>query len=157
VSHPAAYDMRPGRTPAEPRNFGIECVFLTCYNSDFEVLAVFLRQFGIHMHCAETLEKADFLMTVTDATVLVSDPTFGDGSWQEAAGMIESFHPGAALVVVADEKDSEFRTRALDRGVYILLSKPVRVSSLRQAVQAAHHISLNRSTARLERGPKIGK
>jgi DNA-binding NarL/FixJ family response regulator len=143
MTHPAA---AIGRDKAftEPRSSRIECVFLTCFNSDFQVFAVLLRRSGIYMHCAETLERADFLMTVTGATVLLADPVFEDGTWGEAAAMLESFHPRAALVVVADGEDGEFRINALDRGVCGLLSKPLRMSDLRDAVQAAHRISLNR-------------
>jgi DNA-binding NarL/FixJ family response regulator len=145
MAQPAAHDIA---RETESQKCCIECVFLTCFNSDFQVFAVLLRRSGIHMYCAETLEKADFLMTMTDATVLLSDSAFVDGNWYEAAAMLASFHPKATLVVVADDNDSEFRTKALNRGVCQLLSKPLRMSNLRESIQTAHRISQNRSNGR---------
>jgi len=51
----------------------IECVFLTCLQSDFSFLSTVLYYSGIRMHRADTLEEADFLLTVTSSTVFLSD------------------------------------------------------------------------------------
>ena len=144
MSHPAAVVTRREKAFTEPPTSRIECVFLTCFNSDFQVFAVLLRRSGIYLHCAETLERADFLMTATGATVLLTEPQFADGTWQEAAKMLASFHPRAALLIVAGEEDGELRTRALDRGAYGVLPKPLQMSALRDAVQGAHRMSQSR-------------
>ncbi len=141
MSHSAAVVTRREKAFMEAPDSRIECVFLTCFNSDFQVFAVLLRRSGIYLHCAETLERADFLMTATGATVLLSDPEFSDGTWHEAAKMLTSFHPRAALLVVAGDEDGELRTKALDRGAYGVLPKPLQMSALRDALQGAHLMS----------------
>jgi len=45
------------------------------------------------MHRAETLDEADFLLTVTGATAFVSDVTFPDGTWRDALAMVAEVHP----------------------------------------------------------------
>lgn len=115
------------------RNCTIDCVFLTCFDSDFQVFASLLHFSGIRIHGADTLEKADFLLTVTDATVLLSDTVFLGGSWTDAGQMLASIHPGVGLVIIVDEDDNELRTEAYD-----LVSRPLRMSQLYQAIRRAH-------------------
>src|SRR5579859_4757709 len=111
---------------------GIDCVFLTCFAADFQVFAALLRFSGIRLHRAETIDQADFLLTVTEATVLVSDTLFLDGTWEQAADMIGNVHPRVTLVVVADERDDELH------GSSEIVSKPLRMGELRHAIRSAH-------------------
>ena len=116
----------------------IHCVILTCFDAEFEVYATLLRSSTIRMHCAGTLEQADFLLTVTGAGVLLSDTTFLDGSWEEAAGMLANLHPGVRLVATVDAVDGISPAHARSRGAYDLVVKPLRVGSLRRAILDAH-------------------
>src|SRR5579864_4332134 len=102
----------------ESRDCGIDCVFLTCFNSEFQVFAVLLGHSGVRMHCADTLEQADFLLSVTGAKVLLSDAVFLDGTWYEAAQMLADVHSSVTLVVVLDEVEEVFWADALHRGGY---------------------------------------
>ena len=129
--------------PAEPQASGIDCVFLTCFNSEFQVFAVLLRSSGIRMHCADTLEQADFLLAVTGAKVLLSDSVFLDGTWLQAAEMLADVHSSVTLVVVLDEVERMFWADALNRGGYDLASKPLRLGNLHQAIQNAHQSAMN--------------
>ena len=74
---------------------------------------------------AETLEEADFYLTVTGATVLLTDVTFLDGTWRDALRMASETHPRAAAIVVAEAVDYSLLSDAYDRGACGLLWKPV--------------------------------
>jgi DNA-binding NtrC family response regulator len=125
--------------PAQPQRSGIDCVFLTSFDAEFAVFASLLRSCGIRMHRADTIEQADFLLTVTEASVLLSDAFFLEGTWDDAAYMLAVAHPSVALVVVVEEMDGAFRMEALNRGVYDLVSRPLLMSKLRQVIWAARH------------------
>ena len=66
--------------PLEERHNGIDCVFLTCFASEFSFLALVLRYSQIRLHRAETLEEADFLLLAIGATAFLTDVTFQCGS-----------------------------------------------------------------------------
>lgn len=94
----------------------IDCVFLTCFESELEVYAALLRPSGIRIHSADTLERAEFLLIVTGATVVLTDELFLDGSWVEAANLVARLHPRVGLVVVLPAEDNVARTEALRGG-----------------------------------------
>jgi DNA-binding NtrC family response regulator len=106
------------------------------------VFAVLLGYSGIRMHCADTIEKADFLLTVTGAKVLLSDSVFLDGTWYEAAEMLADVHSSATFVVVLDEAEKTLWADALQRG-YDVASRPLRLDKLHQAVHNAHETAVN--------------
>lgn len=83
-------------------------MFLTCFCSDFSFLASVLCYSSVRMHRADTLDEADFLLTVTSSTVFLSDTRFLDGSWREALHMISEVHPHVAALVVADAVERPF-------------------------------------------------
>jgi DNA-binding NtrC family response regulator len=128
---------------AEPQGSGIECVFLTCFNSEFQVFAILLGHSGVRMHCADTLEQADFLLTVTGAKVLLSDAVFLDGTWFEAAEMVADVHSSVTLVVVLDEVEKALWADALHRGGYDLAPKPLRLSTLHRAILNAYRTAMS--------------
>jgi DNA-binding NtrC family response regulator len=138
---PFERDIRRGSSATVEPKTGIDCVFLTCLDDDFDLFGGLLRVSGIRLHRADTVEVADFLLTVTEATVLLSDMLFLDGAWDTAADMIGSFHPGVSLLIALDERTSELPSGALRRAVYELVSRPMRLTPLRQAIQAAHRAS----------------
>ena len=143
ASRQSAASMQRGDRAAEPAKAGIDCVFLTCLDDDFELFAGLLRVSGIRLHHAATVEQADFLLTVTDATVLLSDTLFLDGTWTIAASMLASFHPGVSLLVTVEDRDRE-SPEAIRRAASDLILRPMRLSRLREAVQTAHQAAQKR-------------
>ncbi|HZT31499.1 MAG TPA: hypothetical protein VFA33_16540 [Bryobacteraceae bacterium] len=119
------------------RRPGIHCVFLTCFDAEYQVFAELLRYFGIRLYAADTVEKSDFLLTVTEATVLLCDTLFLDGDCDSAVDMLAAFHPHVSLVLIADEADrarwpKAFRCRACG------LARPLRMTEIRAAIRLAH-------------------
>jgi DNA-binding NarL/FixJ family response regulator len=123
--------------PTGATKHGINCVFLTCFDSDFYFLANVLLG-SIRMHRAETLEQADFLLTVTEGTVLLTDVSFLDGFWHEAADMLAQFHPMVAFLVLADERDRQFVSEAPNRGACGILWKPLEFIEVSRSIRTAH-------------------
>jgi len=62
----------------------INCVVLTSFHSEFTFLRNVFGHTGIRMHYAESVDRTDFLPTVTDRTVLLADVMFVDGFWQHS-------------------------------------------------------------------------
>jgi len=131
--------MTPEPSPqAASRKSGIDCVFLTCLDSDFAVFHGLLRSSRIRMHRARTMDEADFLLTVTEATVLLSETVFLDGTWIDAARMLANVHPSVRLLVMMDTIETACSADALRRGAFTVVCKPIRLNDLRRAIQAAH-------------------
>jgi DNA-binding NarL/FixJ family response regulator len=147
-SQAAAPQKRVGPTGATKH--GINCVFLTCFDSDFYFLANVLLG-SIRMHRAETLEQADFLLTVTEGTVLLTDVSFLDGFWHEAADMLAQFHPMVAFLVLADERDRQFVSEAPNRGACGVLWKPLEFIEVSRSIRTAHEASGERMIWQQER------
>jgi DNA-binding NtrC family response regulator len=137
--------------PPEAVKYGIDCVLLTCFESDFIFWEPFFRPVGIRMRRAQTLEEADFLLTVTDGTVLLMDVVFLDGSWDDALTMLARFHPLVASLVIADKVDGTFVSDALNHGAFGVLWKPIELDKLRRSIRSASEASEERSLWRRDR------
>jgi DNA-binding NtrC family response regulator len=103
-----------------------------------------LGQAGIRVHRACTVERADFLLIATQATVLVLDTTFLDGSWVEALAMTAHVHPLVAPLICADRIDREFVANARERGAFDILWRPIELERLRSSIWTAHEVTLER-------------
>lgn len=125
----------------------IECVYLTCFQWDFFFLAEVLGHCRIRLHRAETLEEADFLLTVGGGTVLLSDVTFLDGSWREALRMTCEVHPHVALLIVAEDVDRRFLRDAFAEGACGFLWKPHLIDRTISLIRAADEAAGNRAKA----------
>jgi len=123
---------------------GVDCVVLSCFADDVRFLATLLGLSRIRLHRADTLDEADFLITATGATVLVTDSRFLDGSWQHAAEMLRQRHPLLPAIVLAEVIESGSLSRAGDLGVFDICWKPPQFAILRAAVQRAHEATLDR-------------
>lgn len=123
----------------------IDCVCLTCFESSFLFFASLLRSTRIRLHRAETLSEAGFLLTVTGATVLLTDIVFLDGSWRDAVELLAGFHPRVEPVVIAEPIDAPFVSDALERGACAVIWKPFDFTCLRRLIQAADEASANRA------------
>ena len=132
-----------GESNAEMRS-AIDCVYLSCFAGDARFLASILGLARVRLHRAETLEEADFLITATAATVVLSDMMFLDGSWQHAAAMVRRLHSLLTVLVVADPVDRVELANGASHGVFNICWKPYEVVDLRRAIQAAHDATMDR-------------
>lgn len=124
--------------------YPLHCVFLSCFRSNIEFLQHLLSFSGIRIHRADTLEQADFLLTVTGSTVLISDTIFLDGAWQDALDMLLSLHTRVSFVVAADPVDSGFIADAIDCGACAIVSKPLDFSEIMRTIRTLHEAVLER-------------
>jgi DNA-binding NtrC family response regulator len=124
--------------PNAARGFRVDCVFLSCFASECQFFRNVLCCDGIRLHVADTLETADFLLTVTGSSVLISDVVFLDGSWRDALALVARVHPHAGFLVVADQVDRSFVSDAPDCGALGVLWKPFTIEDLRRWIQTAH-------------------
>ena len=126
-------------------DYGIDCVFLTCFDFRFQLFAELLRQGEIRMHRAETLDQADFVLSVTGAAVLLSDVVFFDGSWKDAIEMVTCLHPLVVTAIIADNEDRECLSQASDFGAFAVLWRPFDVSRLRRLIKIANEAAQERA------------
>jgi hypothetical protein len=96
--------------------FSIQCVFLTCFENDYRVVGTILAYGGIRIHRAETLDQADFILTVTGGTVVLTDSVFLDGTWEDTLEMCAHLHPTVSALVISHPEDRDFVEGATDRG-----------------------------------------
>ena len=99
--------------PKAPLDLHINCVVLSSFRSEFTFLQDVFRLTGLRMHYAESLDQADFLLTVTESTVLLSDMMFEGGNWQSALCLLREHHPLVTMLVIAEEVDWPFLTRSV--------------------------------------------
>jgi len=130
----------------------IACVFLTCFRSDFAFLANLLHYSGIRMHRAETVEEADFLLTVTGSTVFLSDVTFVEGTWRDALAMAGGVHPLVASLIVADPVDWPYLSDAFSCGACAVVWKPVDLNDAIHMIRVADQASRDRAIVHRQAG-----
>ena len=70
--------------PSRRGDSSIHCVVLSSFRSDFSYLQNVFRLAGMRMKHAESLDQADFLLTVTESTALLADFCFEGGNWRDA-------------------------------------------------------------------------
>jgi len=124
----------------------IHCVFITCFSHDIEFFQRLLLYSEIRFHRAETLDEADFLLTVTGSKVLISDTVFLDGSWEDALDMLLHVHPRSSFLVAADPIDLKFVGDAINRGACAILWKPLELGELMRLVRTVHEAAMERRT-----------
>ena len=124
--------------------FSIQCVFLTCFESDYRVANTLLGYGRVQIHRAQTLDEADFILTVTGATVVLTDSLFLDGTWEDALEMCAHVHPTVSSLVIADPADRDFVAHATDRGASAIFWRPLPIAQLRKILVSAHEAALRR-------------
>jgi DNA-binding NarL/FixJ family response regulator len=122
----------------------IECVYLTCFRPEFSCLAIVTQYSRVRMVQAESLDEADFVLTVTGARVLLTDVSFPDGSWREALYMAAEMHPHAASVIVADPVDRPYLGDAYMRGACGVLWKPIDFAEAIRLIRTVDQASRDR-------------
>jgi DNA-binding NtrC family response regulator len=128
----------------------IECVILTAFDSQFNLLKNIWALAGIRLHHAKTLEQADFLLMATEATVLLSDVAIVDSSWRSALEMIGHHHPLVIMLVVADPVDQSLLVDAFSLGVCGIIWTPIQFDAAAKLVKTAHQAYLDRQLLREE-------
>ena len=123
---------------------GVDCVFLSCFDHNVQFFASMLGLTGIRLHSACTVEAADFLLLAAQATVLVVDTTFLDGSWEDALAMIGQVHPLVATLIYAEFVDRAFLVNARERGAFDVLWRPIELERLRTSIRTAHEATVER-------------
>ena len=123
---------------------GVDCVFLSCFDHNVQFFASMLGLTGIRLHRACTVEAADFLLLAAQATVLVVDTTFLDGSWEDALAMIGQVHPLVATLIYAEFVDRAFLVNARERGAFDVLWRPIALDRLRTSIRTAHEATVER-------------
>jgi len=126
----------------------IECVILTAFDSQFNLLKNIWALAGIRLHHASTLEQADFLLMATEATVLLSDVAIVDFSWRSALEMIGHHHPLVIMLVVADPVDQSLLKDAFSLGVCGIIWTPIQFDTATKLVRTAHQAYLDRQDLR---------
>jgi DNA-binding NtrC family response regulator len=127
-----------------PIDLYIDCVVLTSFRSEFTFLRNVFARTGIRMHHADSLEQADFLLTVTDSTVLLSDVIFADGFWQGALSVLGDNHPLVTTLVIADPVDKPFLRDLFRRGACGIVWKPFQFEEVRRLIRVVHEASRER-------------
>jgi len=126
------------------------CVLLTTFRHEFEFLAMILRHAGMHLYRADTLEQADFLITVTGARVMLCDTVCPDGTWKECVDMLAREHPGVSLVVLAEKVDAPFVADAIDAGACTVAWAPIGFD-FRYLIAAAREAAMERALRQADR------
>jgi DNA-binding NtrC family response regulator len=123
----------------------IECVFLTCFRPEFSSLATILQYSGVRMLRADSLDEADFLLTVTGGTAFLSDVTFPEGTWRDALHMAAEMHPRVPSLIVADPVDWPFLSDAFERGACGVLWKPFDSTQALEMILVLHQAARDRA------------
>ncbi|MGA3242225.1 MAG: hypothetical protein ABSG03_38725 [Bryobacteraceae bacterium] len=117
---------------------------LTSFRSEFTFLRNVFGRTGIRMHHAESLDQADFLLTATESTVLLSDVIFVDGFWQRALSVLGDSHPLVTMLVIADPVDRPFLGDLFKRGACGIVWKPFQFEEVRRLIRVVHEASKDR-------------
>ena len=146
--------LRPGM---DTRFLHIDCVYLTCFRHEFSVLASVLCYSSIRLHRAETLEQADFLLTVTGGTVLLSDVAFLDGTWRDALRVIPQTHPMVSVLVVAEPVDWPALVDAYALGACGAVWKPLEFSKTADSIRTVDEAARERALLARERPEALAR
>lgn len=130
--------------PRDKRASHGDCVVLTAFDSEFSFFRNTLGMAGIRLHHAKTLEQADFLLTVTDTTVVLSDVAAFDCSWRDALDLVNNRHPLATMLVVADDVDEPFLQDAFCLGLCGIVWKPIQFDAAIKLIRTAQEASRER-------------
>lgn len=128
----------------------IDCVLLSSFEGESSFLRNVFRTAGIRVHRAESISEADFLLTVTGSTVLLSDVIFEGGYWQSALSLLDEGHPLVTMLVIADPVDRSFLGDIYSRGACGIIWKPFQFESVTRLLRAANEASKERRAWREE-------
>ena len=136
-----------GRTPEtrkQPIDLFIDCVVLSSFESEISFLRNVFRTSGIRVHHAASLDEADFLLTVTGSTVLLSDVIFDGGYWQGALALLVKSHPLVAMLVIAEPVDRPYVEDVFAQGACGVIWKPFEFAPVMRTIRVVHEASKER-------------
>lgn len=128
----------------------IDGVVLTAFDGRFTFLRNTLSYAHIRLRQARNLAEADFLLTVTDATVLLSDVAVVDISWHAVMELLRNHHPATPMILVADPVDRNYVAPAIELGVWGILWIPVEFDVATKLIRTAHEAAEERKLFRRE-------
>jgi DNA-binding NtrC family response regulator len=128
----------------------IDVVLLTAFDDEFTFLKNVLGFAAIRVHRADCIEQADFLLLVTEASVLLSDVAMVDCSWRCALHLIRKRYPLVSPIVIADPIDYPFLHDAFRLGSCGVLWKPIEFGLATRMIWAAREASMERRLLREE-------
>jgi len=132
--------------PEPAIDYFIDCVVLSSFEGESSFLRNVFRTAGIRVHHATSISEADFLLTVTGSTVLLSDVIFAGGYWQNALDLLSKGHPLVTMLIIADPVDREFLGDVFLSGACGVIWKPFQFYAVTQLLRAAHEASRERRT-----------
>jgi len=135
----------------------IDCVVLSSFRGEFTFLRNVFRPAGIRMHHAESLDQADFLLTVTDSTVLLADVVYADGTWHSALSLLKDRHSLVTTLVIADPVDRPFLGDMFSRGACGIIWKPFEFGAVRRLIRVGHEASKERRALQDETSSTRGR
>ncbi len=122
----------------------VDCVVLSSFQSEFSFLQNVFRTSGIRVHHADSVDEADFLLTVTGSAVLLSDVIFEGGYWQSALAMLQETHSLVTMLVIAAPVDRPFLRDVFSRGACGIIWQPFQFQAVARQIRAAHEASNER-------------
>jgi DNA-binding NtrC family response regulator len=134
----------------QPAPSRIDVVLLTAFDDEFTFLKNVLGFAGIRLHRADSIEQADFLLLVTEASVLLSDVAMVDCSWRCALHLIGQRYPLVSPIVIADTIDHPFLRDAFTLGSCGVLWKPIEFDLATRMIWTAREASVERRLLRDE-------
>jgi DNA-binding NarL/FixJ family response regulator len=138
--------MTEGQSPSRLRRTRqIEAVVLTEFDDRFAFLRNTLGLVGMRVWQARNLYESDFLLTVTGATVLLSDVAVVDCSWHAAVDLLRADHPSTSMIIVADPVDRDYIEPAFEVGVWGVLWLPLQFDRATKLIRAAHEAAEDRA------------
>lgn len=128
----------------QPIDLYIDCVVLSSFESEISFLRNVFRTSGIRIHHAASIDQADFLLTVTGSTVLMTDVIFDGGYWHSALASLAQSHPFAATLLIAEPVDRPYVAEAFAQGACGVIWKPFEFAPVMRQIRAVHEASKER-------------
>lgn len=123
------------------------CVFLGCSAEDYRSASGLLREAGIQLYRAASVEQAETLLRVGESLVLLTEAAFPGGVWRDALAMKRERHPEAVLVVTTALPDERLWLDAIEQGAYDLILKPFVADELLRILEHANACARLRTSA----------
>lgn len=128
----------------------IDCIVLTSNISEFTFLRNVFWLAGIRMHRAQAIDQLDYLLSVTESTVLLADVTFAGDTWQSALDFLRQNYPLVPALVIAELADTLLPEDVFRCGGCGIVWRPFRFDDTGALIRAAHSASRERQAWRVE-------
>lgn len=106
-----------------------------------ELLEITLNRMGIQTLCAENIEKAKTLLTQHKFDLCLTDMKLPDGNGLDLVDTIQNSSAPIPVAVITAHGNMDIAIKAMKKGAFDFLSKPVDLTVLRQLVKNALKLS----------------